>query len=61
MVGLVASALGLIFGLIIYNRLKNMPVHRSMLEVSELIYANCSTYLRVPVSCSRLSSTLVFG
>jgi K(+)-stimulated pyrophosphate-energized sodium pump len=45
MVGLVASALGLIFGLIIYTRLKNMPVHRSMLEVSELIYETCKTYL----------------
>ena len=45
LVGLVASALGMIFGLIIYTRLKNMPVHRSMLEVSELIYETCKTYL----------------
>ena len=29
----------------IYMRLKNMPVHRSMLEVSELIYETCKTYL----------------
>ncbi|MEO8660524.1 MAG: sodium-translocating pyrophosphatase [Bryobacteraceae bacterium] len=45
MVGLLVSALGMIFGLIIYNRLKNMPVHSSMLEVSELIYETCKTYL----------------
>ena len=46
MVGLAASALGMIFGLIIYTRLKNMPVHKSMLEVSELIYETCKTYLQ---------------
>src|SRR5438034_6804080 len=37
MVGLLVSALGMVFGLIIYMRLKNMPVHDSMREVSELI------------------------
>jgi K(+)-stimulated pyrophosphate-energized sodium pump len=43
--GLLVSALGLIFGLIIFMRLKNMPVHDSMREVSELIYETCKTYL----------------
>ena len=43
--GLLVSALGLIFGLIIFMRLKNMPVHQSMREVSELIYETCKTYL----------------
>ena len=43
--GLVISALGLIFGLVIYKRLQNMPVHESMLEISELIYETCKTYL----------------
>jgi K(+)-stimulated pyrophosphate-energized sodium pump len=43
--GLVVCVLGLAFGLVIYMRLKNMPVHRSMLEVSELIYETCKTYL----------------
>src|SRR5579862_2781062 len=45
MFGLIFCVLGMIFGLIIYNRLKNMAVHRSMLEVSELIYETCKTYL----------------
>jgi K(+)-stimulated pyrophosphate-energized sodium pump len=45
MAGLVVSALGLVFGLVIYTRLKNMPVHSSMREVSELIYETCKTYL----------------
>ncbi|HTP35657.1 MAG TPA: sodium-translocating pyrophosphatase [Candidatus Acidoferrales bacterium] len=43
--GLLVSALGLIFGLIIFMRLKNMQVHDSMREVSELIYETCKTYL----------------
>ena len=45
MSGLVVAALGLLFGLMTFNTLKNMPVHRSMLEVSELIYETCKTYL----------------
>jgi K(+)-stimulated pyrophosphate-energized sodium pump len=45
MVGLVVSALGMIFGLFIFTRLKNMEVHTSMREVSELIYETCKTYL----------------
>src|SRR3954447_2569554 len=43
--GLVVCLLGLGFGMTIFMRLKNMPVHRSMLEVSELIYETCKTYL----------------
>jgi K(+)-stimulated pyrophosphate-energized sodium pump len=43
--GLVVSALGLVFGMTIFFQLKNMPVHRTMLEVSELIYATCKAYL----------------
>src|SRR5437868_1709369 len=43
--GLFMSALCVVFGLIIYRQLKALPVHRSMLEVSELIYETCKTYL----------------
>jgi K(+)-stimulated pyrophosphate-energized sodium pump len=43
--GLVVSALGIVFGLVIFFQLKNLPVHKSMLEVSELIYETCKTYL----------------
>jgi K(+)-stimulated pyrophosphate-energized sodium pump len=43
--GLVVCLLGLAFGMTIFTRLRNMPVHRSMLEVSELIYETCKTYL----------------
>jgi K(+)-stimulated pyrophosphate-energized sodium pump len=45
MFGLIFCALGMVFGLVIYMRLKNMEVHKSMLEVSELIYETCKTYL----------------
>jgi K(+)-stimulated pyrophosphate-energized sodium pump len=43
--GLVVCALGLLFGIAIYRQLKALPVHKSMLEVSELIYETCKTYL----------------
>ena len=43
--GLVVCALGLLFGLMTFTQLKNLPVHPSMLEVSELIYETCKTYL----------------
>ncbi|HSU94547.1 MAG TPA: sodium/proton-translocating pyrophosphatase, partial [Gemmatimonadaceae bacterium] len=43
--GLLICALGLAFGVVIYAKLKAMPVHESMLEVSELIYETCKTYL----------------
>src|SRR5688572_427412 len=45
MIGIGVSVLGLLFGLVILNQLKNLPVHRSMREVSELIYETCKTYL----------------
>ena len=45
LVGLVFCFLGLLFGLAIYMQLKNLPVHRSMKEISELIYETCKTYL----------------
>jgi K(+)-stimulated pyrophosphate-energized sodium pump len=43
--GLLICVFGLLFGMTIFNRLKNMPVHRSMREISELIYETCKTYL----------------
>jgi K(+)-stimulated pyrophosphate-energized sodium pump len=45
LVGLVVCALGLAFGLMIFTQLKNLPVHRSMRDISELIYETCKTYL----------------
>ena len=43
--GILFCIFGLIFGLVIYSRLKNLPVHRSMRDISELIYETCKTYL----------------
>jgi K(+)-stimulated pyrophosphate-energized sodium pump len=43
--GLIICAAGLLFALIIYGRLKRLPVHKSMLEISDLIYETCKTYL----------------
>ncbi|MBP1600608.1 MAG: potassium transporter [Acidobacteria bacterium] len=44
-VGLGVCLLGLLFGLVIYIELKKLPVHRSMREISDLIYETCKTYL----------------
>ena len=43
--GIGVCLLGLAFGLVIYRQLQALPVHRSMLEISELIYETCKTYL----------------
>jgi K(+)-stimulated pyrophosphate-energized sodium pump len=43
--GLLVCLLGFGFGLVFYQQLKNLPVHQSMREISELIYETCKTYL----------------
>src|ERR1700687_5229358 len=43
--GILICIFGLAFGLTIFTRLKNMPVHKSMRDISELIYETCKTYL----------------
>ncbi len=43
--GLIVGALGILFGLIEFTRIKNLPAHKSMLDISHLIYETCKTYL----------------
>jgi K(+)-stimulated pyrophosphate-energized sodium pump len=43
--GILVCILGLLFGLTSYNKVKRLPVHRSMAEVSELIYETCKAYM----------------
>jgi K(+)-stimulated pyrophosphate-energized sodium pump len=43
--GMVVSALGIVFGLVSLRQVRNLPVHRSMREISDLIYETCKTYL----------------
>ena len=45
LIGILFCLFGYVFGMTIYVRLKNLPVHRSMREISELIYETCKTYL----------------
>jgi len=45
MIGLLICLLGLLFGYLIYTKLKKLPVHKSMSDISELIYETCKTYL----------------
>ncbi|MCI0588215.1 MAG: sodium-translocating pyrophosphatase [Planctomycetes bacterium] len=43
--GIGVCLLGMVFGLVIYRRLRALPVHAAMREISELIYETCKTYL----------------
>ncbi len=43
--GLLVCIGGLIFGAVIYGQIRSLPVHRTMAEVSELIYETCKTYM----------------
>jgi K(+)-stimulated pyrophosphate-energized sodium pump len=45
LVGIVVCLAGMAFGLVIYRQLKQLPVHKSMQDISELIYETCKTYL----------------
>ena len=44
--GLIICVLGLIFGLVEFVKIKAMPAHKSMLDVSALIYSTCRTYMK---------------
>ncbi len=44
-IGMLISAIGMVFGFIEFLRVKGLPAHESMLEVSNLIYETCKTYL----------------
>src|ERR1700693_4817453 len=66
--GILFCVLGLAFGMVIYMRLKNLPVHRAMREVSELIYETFKTYLitqgkllPLPEAFSAVVIVLYFG
>ena len=45
LVGILFCIFGLVFGMVIYTGLKNLPVHRAMGEISQLIWETCKTYL----------------
>ncbi|MBK7641462.1 MAG: sodium-translocating pyrophosphatase [Planctomycetes bacterium] len=47
--GMGICVLGIVFGLVSYKQLRDLPVHKAMLEISELIYATCKTYLMTQI------------
>ncbi|WP_243301520.1 sodium-translocating pyrophosphatase [Geothrix oryzisoli] len=49
LIGLFICLLGIGFGLVQYAQIRNLPVHKSMLEISELIYETCKTYLMTQI------------
>ncbi len=59
--GMGICALGMVFGLTIYTQLKNLPVHKAMLEISELIYETCKTYLITQIKLILILEVLIGG
>jgi K(+)-stimulated pyrophosphate-energized sodium pump len=47
--GMFVSLVGFVFGVVMYGQIRDLPVHRSMREISELIYETCKTYLLTQV------------
>src|ERR1700690_1197885 len=45
MSGISICAIGILFGIYQYRLIKKMPVHKSMKDISELIYTTCKAYL----------------
>ncbi len=44
-IGILFCIFGLLFGVVTYSRLKNLPVHHAMAEMSQLIWETCKTYI----------------
>jgi len=47
--GMVVCVMGLLFGAYMYMHIRNLPVHKAMKEISELIYETCKTYLMTQI------------
>jgi len=45
MMGIIVCFFGAFFGIFQYGQIKKMPVHKSMKDISELIYVTCKAYL----------------
>jgi K(+)-stimulated pyrophosphate-energized sodium pump len=45
MIGLLVAAAGIAFGVLVLNQVKNLPAHKSMTDISQLIWETCKTYL----------------
>ena len=45
LMGILVCAFGLLFGAVQFVQLRKMKVHRSMKDISDLIYETCKTYL----------------
>jgi len=45
MIGLLICLLGIAFGLYQYFKVKKLPAHKSMLDVAQIIFETCKTYL----------------
>jgi len=44
--GFLVTALGLVFGFYQFMKVKKLPAHKSMLDIADVIYKTCNTYLK---------------
>jgi K(+)-stimulated pyrophosphate-energized sodium pump len=44
--GFLVTILGMLFGLYQYKKIKKLPAHQSMLDIGDVIYRTCRTYLK---------------
>lgn len=44
--GLTICGLGLLFGFCEFHKIKKLPAHKVMLDISEIIYETCKTYMK---------------
>jgi len=45
MIGVLVCVAGMAFGMIMFTQVRNMPAHKTMLDVSHTIYETCKAYL----------------
>ncbi|HNW92364.1 MAG TPA: sodium/proton-translocating pyrophosphatase, partial [bacterium] len=43
--GFVVCFIGMVFGYVLYSRVRDLPAHKSMLDVAGIIFETCKTYL----------------
>ena len=59
--GMIVAVLGMLFGIIEFFKIKKLPAHKSMLEVSALIYETCKTYLFQQMKFLAILEVLIGG
>ena len=59
--GIAVTVLGMLFGMVEFFKIKNLPVHKSMAEISNLIYETCKTYMAQQAKFLAVLQVLIGG